>query len=237
MTDKSPDEALADTLGEEQIVAYLKAHKDFFVTHESLLADITVPHSTGSAVSLVERQVGVLRERNLDLRERLERLLVVARENDMLFEKMRGLILALLEAKNITDLAAALERELKARFASEFVSFLLFDVSGATGAAQSVHLQDAQEKIPALVKGRRAIAGQLRNEELTFLFGHEGLLVKSCAVVPVHHGRPLGLLAIGSSNSEHFKTSMDTLFIGFVGDVLARLLPSLLDVTSARQSA
>lgn len=230
-------ESLGDALTESQVVAYLKAHKDFFVTHEALLADITVPHASGSAVSLVERQVGVLRERNLELRERLHRLLEVARENDMLFEKMRGLILGLLEADTVSELAAALERELKARFASEFVSFLLFDVSGSTGAAQSVHLQDAQEKIPALVKGRRAIAGQLRNEELTFLFGHEGGLVKSCAVVPVYHGRPLGLLAIGSTSPEHFKTSMDTLFISFVGDVLARVLQPILDAPAARQTA
>lgn len=235
MSGKSSD-AISDAPSERQVVAYLKTHKDFFVTHEALLADITVPHASGSAVSLVERQVAVLRERNLELRERLHHLLEVARENDMLFEKMRGLILALLEADTITALAAALERELKLRFASEFVSFLLFDVSGATGAAQSVHLQDAQEKIPALLKGRRAIAGQLREEELVFLFGHEGALVRSCAVVPVHHSRPLGLLAIGSSSVEHFKTSMDTLFISFVGDVLARVLLPILDTPAARQS-
>ena len=221
----------------EQVAAYLKAHKDFFVDHESLLADITIPHETGKAVSLVERQVVVLRERNLELRERLTRLLDVARENDMLFEKMRGLILALLETKTVPALAAALERELRLRFGSEYVSFLLFDVSGSTGAAQSIPLLAAQEKIPSLVKGRQAIAGQLRKDELQFLFGHEGEQVRSCAVVPVQHERPLGLLAIGSSNSDHFKSSMDTLFISFIGDVLARVLLPLLGGDAARQTA
>ena len=70
----------------EQVVAYLKAHKNFFVDHEALLADISIPHETGKAVSLVERQVVVLRERNVELRERLTHLLDVARENDVLFE-------------------------------------------------------------------------------------------------------------------------------------------------------
>jgi uncharacterized protein YigA (DUF484 family) len=207
------------------------------VTHESLLADITIPHETGKAVSLVERQVGVLRERNVELRERLTRLLDVARENDMLFDKMRSLILALLETKTVPELAAALERELRLRFGSEYVSFLLFDASGATGMAQSVALVTAQEKVPALVRGRQAVAGQLRKDELLFLFGHEGEQVKSCAVVPVQHERPLGLLAIGSSNSDHFKSSMDTLFISFIGDVLARALLPLLGNSVARQTA
>lgn len=221
----------------EQVAAYLKAHKDFFVDHESLLADITIPHETGKAVSLVERQVVVLRERNLELRERLTRLLDVARENDMLFEKMRGLILALLETKTVPALAAALERELRLRFGSEYVSFLLFDASGATGTAQSIALVAAQEKVPALVRGRQAVAGQLRKDELQFLFGHEGEQVRSCAVVPVQHERPLGLLAIGSSSSDHFKSSMDTLFISFIGDVLARVLLPLLGGDAARQTA
>lgn len=222
---------------EAQVAAWLKANPDFFERHPDLLAELAIPHVTGAAVSLVERQVGVLRERNVELRERLHGLLEVARENDLLFGKMRGLILALLEAESVPALASALEDELKSRFASEFISLMLFDADGLTGAAQSVTLQAAQEQVPGLVKGRQAIAGQLRAEELTFLFGHEGGQVKSCAVIPLHHGRALGLLAIGSASPEHFRTSMDTLFISFIGEVLARVLLPLLAPTATRQSA
>lgn len=222
---------------EVQVAAWLKAHPDFFEQHPDLLAELAIPHATGGAVSLVERQVAVLRERNLELRERLHRLLEVARENDMLFEKMRGLILALLEAKDVPSLAAALEDELRSRFGSEFIGLLLFDAGGETGVAQSLPLALAQEKVPGLVKGRQAIAGHLRPEELAFLFGHEGGQVKSCAVIPLHHGQSLGLLAIGSSSTEHFRTSMDTLFISFIGEVLARVLAPLLGAQAARQSA
>ena len=126
---------------------------------------------------------------------------------------------------------------MRQRFGSEYVSFLLFDVSGATGAAQSIALTSAQEKIPALVRGRQVITGQLRKDELQFLFGHEGEQVRSCAVVPVQHERPLGLLAIGSSNADHFRSTMDTLFISFIGDVLARVLLPLLGGDAARQTA
>lgn len=226
-----------DTPTEAQVAAWLKAHPDFLEQHPDVLAELEVRHASGAAVSLVERQVGVLRERNVELRERLHRLLDVARDNDVLFEKMRGLILVLLEARSVPALAAALEDELRARFGSEFIGLLLFDALGETGAAQSVPLQAAQEKVPGLVKGRQAIAGQLRADELAFLFGHEGEQVKSCAVIPLHHGRALGLLAIGSRNAEHFRTSMDTLFISFIGEVLARVVAPLLDTPAARQSA
>lgn len=222
---------------EAQVAAWLKAHPEFFEQHPDLLAEMSIPHATGGAVSLVERQVAVLRERNVELRERLHRLLEVARENDVLFEKMRGLILALLEAQDVPALAAALEDELRARFGSEFIGLLLFDAAGETGAAQSVPLAQAQEKVPGLVKGRQAIAGHLRADELAFLFGHEGTQVKSCAVIPLHHGQALGLLAIGSSSDQHFRSSMDTLFISFIGEVLARVLAPLQGAGPARQSA
>lgn len=227
----------ADQMDESQVVEWLRANRDFFDRRPDVLADMEVPHESGKAISLVERQVSVLRDRNVEMRERLERLLGVARENDILFEKMRGLILGLLEARNIGELVAALERELKARFQSEYVSFLLFDVAGTVGAAHNVRLHDAQEHVPSLVKGRQAIAGQLRTEELVFLFGHEGEQVKSCAVVPLTLERPLGLLAIGSSNVSHFRTSMDTLFISFVGDVLARILQPMVGELANRHIA
>lgn len=220
-----------------QVAEWLKANPEFFDSHPDVLISIEVPHASGSAVSLVERQVSVLRDRNLEMRERLDNLIALARENDILFEKMRGLILALMEARSIPDMAAALERELKTRFQSEFIGFLLFDVEGATGAACNVRLVEAQEHVPSLVKGRQAIAGQLREEELRFLFGHEGEQVKSCAVIPLQFERPLGLLAIGASNREHFRTSMDTLFISFVGDVLSRLLQPLLSGNPTRHIA
>lgn len=223
---------------EAQVAAWLRSRKDFFERHPDLLVELAIPHATGGAVSLVERQVGVLRERNLELRERLQRLLDVARENDVLFEQIRGLVLALLEARSIPALATALEDELRARFSSEFVSLLLFDIDSDSvgGGVHSVALQDAQAHVPALVRGRQAVAGQLRGEELAFLFGQEGAQVKSCAVVPLHHGRIVGLLAIGASDTEHFRSSMDTLFISFVGDVLARVLTPMLPARAAAQA-
>lgn len=223
---------------EAQVAAWLRSRKDFFERHPDLLVELAIPHATGGAVSLVERQVGVLRERNLELRERLQRLLDVARENDVLFEQIRGLVLALLEARSIPALATALEDELRARFSSEFVSLLLFDIDNDSvgGGVHSVALQEAQAHVPALVRGRQAVAGQLRREELAFLFGQEGAQVKSCAVVPLHHGRIVGLLAIGASDTEHFRSSMDTLFISFVGDVLARVLTPMLPARAAAQA-
>jgi uncharacterized protein YigA (DUF484 family) len=225
-------------LDEAAVADWLRQHPEFFQRHEELLTEITVPHETGAAVSLVERQVAVLRERNVELRDRLHKLLDVARENDQLFEKTRGLILSLLEARNLPELSGNLYSGLRERFQSEYVSLLVFDTGlDALGGAIETTLAEAQEKVPGLIRGQRALAGQLRKEELLFLFADNAASVASCAVVPVQLGRSLGLLAIGSSQADHFKSSMDTLFISYIGDVLARLLTPFLNTGAARRTA
>ena len=62
------------------------------------------PHARGSSISLVERQLAVLRERSLDMHQRLGRLVDVARDNDRLFELTRQLTLDLLDADSLATL-------------------------------------------------------------------------------------------------------------------------------------
>lgn len=221
-----------DMLNSDQVADYLREHPDFFLAHGELLTELRVPHATNGAVSLVERQVAVLRERNIELRTRLHRLLDTARENDALFEKTRVLALTLIAAPDLAERVAVLHQQLRELFGSERVSLLLF-TDRAPGEARAVDLGDAQARIPALMKGRRAVAGVLRPDEVQYLFGDTE--VQSAAVIPLFLDRPLGLLAIGASDVQHFRSSMDTLFISFVGDVLARLLAR--ELPNAAQAA
>ena len=101
MNEKIP--TLADPLEPEQIEAYLREHLDFFEQHHDLLAEITLPHESGVAVSLVERQVSILRERNIDMRNRLSKLLDNARDNDKLFDKSKRLVLSLIEGQDTEE--------------------------------------------------------------------------------------------------------------------------------------
>lgn len=85
----------------ESVAAYLSAHPEFFVDHDELIPDLRIPHLQGGAVSLVERQVKLLRERNIEMRHRLSHLMDVARDNDRLFDKTRRLVLDLLSLIHI----------------------------------------------------------------------------------------------------------------------------------------
>ncbi len=70
---------------------YLQNYPDFFERNSPLLAKLRLPHlrDVGATVSLVERQVEVLRERNQTLERKLKELVEVARANDALADRTR----------------------------------------------------------------------------------------------------------------------------------------------------
>lgn len=228
MSDHSP--TLADPLDPEQVAAYLQQHPDFFVARQDLLADLFLPHESGPAVSLVERQVSVLRERNMDMRHRLSKLLDNARENDKLFDKTKRLVLTLLETQDLPDIIDALFYCFDREFGIHFTSLILFGspekILGSQ--AQVVALAAAREHLGAILKNNRAMCGTLGEKELTFIFGKKAAEIGSVATVPLVHGTAFGLLAIGNRDPQYYRSSMGTLFLSYIAEVLNRLLPKYL---------
>ena len=214
-----------DTVQAEQVAAFLRANPEFFVEHEELLGELRIPHQRGDTVSLVERQVKLLRERNIEMRHRLSHLMDVARDNDRLFDKTRRLVLDLLDAASMEEVVSAVEDSLRHEFQVPFVSLILFsDTPMAVG--RWVSSAEAHKAIGGLLSGGKTLCGVLRSHELAFLFGEdERELVGSAAVVTISHQGLHGVLAIGSPDPQHYKSSLGTLFLSYISEVLARVLP------------
>lgn len=221
---------LADPLEPEQIAAYLQAHPDFFVNHQLLLAELTLPHESGSAVSLVERQVSILRERNIDMRHRLSKLLDNARDNDKLFDKTKRLVLTLLEGQDMGDIIDALHYSFDKEFSIHFTSVVLFGNVDKVPSSQArvVPIAQARDAIGTLLKNNRASCGSLADKELAFLFGDHADAIGSVATVPLVHGSAFGILAIANRDPNYYRSSMGTLFLSYIAEVLNRLLPKYL---------
>lgn len=225
----SPDQDFAEPSA-EQIAAYLRAHRDFFLKRPDLLTDIEVMHPTGGAVSLLERQVSILRERNMDMRHRLNNLLDNARTNDRLFEQTKQLVLHLLEAQSLDQIVDTFVNSLQNEFQIDFATMVLIGNPNAHRGvrARVVALDDARTQIDSLLRSSKAVCGVLRPEEVQFLFPDHNRQVGSAAVVPLAYGNPLGVLAIASTDANYFRSSMGTLFLGYIAEVLNRLLPKYL---------
>ncbi|MCO7553075.1 DUF484 family protein [Metapseudomonas otitidis] len=223
MSEKHPDAPRA--LDSESVAAYLLQHPEFFVDHEELIPELRIPHQPGEAISLVERQVKLLRERNIEMRHRLSQLMDVARDNDRLFDKTRRLVLDLLDANTLEEVVGAIEDSLRHEFQVPFVSLILFSDS-TLPVGRSVSSAEAHQAIGGLLVAGKTICGVLRAHELEFLFGAEECpKVGSAAVVSLNHQGQHGLLAIGSPDPQHYKSSLGTLFLSYIAEVLARVLP------------
>jgi uncharacterized protein YigA (DUF484 family) len=211
----------------EEVAAYLSRHPDFLLRHEEVLAEIQLPHRAGTAVSLVERQVALLRERNIDSRQRLTRLLETARENEELFGKTRQLILALLECDSLERIAHVLLTGIRREFDVEHGRLLLIEDAESTWQAggERIDRAAAEAALGGLLRQEHPIAGPLRPQARETLFRDFAGEVHSAVLISVGRAHPVAILALGSSDARRFHGEMGTMFMEFIGDVLQRLLP------------
>jgi uncharacterized protein YigA (DUF484 family) len=216
----------------EQLVRdFLQDNPTFLDKNPDILESLTLPHNAGNAVSLVERQVGVMRDRNKEMRNRLDNMLETAYDNDLLFEKTKRLVLNLLEAKNLPALVETVYDSLGKDFAIDFYSLTLLgdEKQIPSTMARVASIEKANEKVGTLLSSNRGVCGVLREDEMTFLFGEKGSQVGSVAAVPLRFNNLYGILAVGNSDPNFYKSSMGTLFLSYIAEVLSRILPEHLE--------
>jgi uncharacterized protein YigA (DUF484 family) len=222
MTEQSQD---PQTVQAEQVAVFLRANPQFFVEQEELLSELRIPHQRGTTVSLVEHQVKLLRERDVEMRHRLSHLMDVARDNDRLFDKTRRLVLDLLDAASLEEVVGSVEDSLRHEFQVPFVSLILFSDTPMT-VGRWVRSAEAHQAIGGLLIGGKTLCGVLRSHELAFLFGEQQReQIGSAAVVTISHQGLHGVLAIGSPDPQHYRSSLGTLFLSYISEALARVLP------------
>lgn len=209
---------------EQQVVDYLRKHTDFFLTHQDLLADIRLPHESGKAVSLLERQVSLLRERLYEATNKLDHLLENARNNDQLFETLRDLVLALLTADSAKLIIDVTREKLSAQENIDRTEIILLNSEGEDG--DGVRRDgDLRQKFADVFRLNRTHCGMLNPSQLEYLFGQQSQQVKSTALCPIKNGEEvLGLLAIGNQRDNYFNINLDTLFVDFIGNVVGAVL-------------
>ena len=213
-----------------QVARYLIQNPAFFAENMELLESIQLPKESGKTVSLMTHQTNLLRERNIEMRQRLDQLLQAARENDQLFLHSRQLVLTLLEARTVAEAGDALLKSFKQDFGVEATALTLFGPLPGSGKklgqVRSSSRANAENAIGSILRNGRTVCGTLRPTETAYLFGDTADKVASAAVVPL--AGQLGILAVGSSDPNHYRSSLGTMFLSYIGEVLERLLPDLL---------
>jgi len=211
---------------EESVARYLQQNPEFFERHQALLARLRLPHSRGgSTISLVERQIEVMRERHAALEAKLSELVRVARDNDAIAERFHRFARRLLRTPTRQAALDEIEASLRDDF-DAFHSVLLLIGTTSQESTQrfprSIAPDDPNLKsFESLFASAKPRCGQVRDSQREFLFGTDANDIGSVALVPLGEKGSMGLLALGSTARDRFHPGMSTEFLGRMADLIA----------------
>jgi hypothetical protein len=209
----------------EIVARYLRKYPDFLLKHPEVLEALQLPHESGEAVSLIEKQVQQLREQNRSLTRQLNQLVRVATNNEHLIGRLHALTLELMAIAEIDKFFDRLCAALKDEFNADILNISLFDRSIKCGPDTPVYMVRRDDPDLQSVQGKlengETVCGRFDRTKLDFLFGSRAQWVQSTALVPL--GKD-GLLAIGSSDPARFYPGMGTLFLDLLASVVTSRL-------------
>lgn len=213
---------------EQNIIDYLQSHTDFFIQHPSLLPDMEVPHNTGGAISLIERQVSLLREQNAQQKLQLAELFEIANENEQSNQKFHKLTLDLLDSRNLNASEKALNKSLCENFSVDAISLRVF-VEPKNKQARHLFIEKnskTSKQLDKLTNTRKPQCGYFKNLPLDELFTEDSENLSSFAVLPlfVEKNNCFGVLILGSHNMRRFSADMGTVFLERMGESISHIL-------------
>ena len=232
---------VGETLDAGTVARFLRANPDFFDRHRDILPRLHIPHPSGRAVSLIERQVSVLREKCTTLESHLRDLIGVARANERLQRRLHALVGEIVSADSLETLVAATRRSLLESFGADAVHVLLVgardesvgDDGDASAVTEGSGYRGVAADDPCLSRFAEMLAaggtrcGLPDAAQLEAFVGARSAEIGSAALVPLVHERPLGLVMLASRDESRFAAGKGVVFLDQLGDVLGRRVHAL----------
>ena len=231
MSEVSAEKKPTTETDESSVIRYLQDNPAVLMAYPEAFSSLAIPHQTGGATSLVERQLRLLREENQQLRSKIDELVGIARDNEELNQRFHRLALELMSTEHLHDVLALVQDQVQTFFYTDYVCFrFLPGVSEAGNILDGLYLDadsDIVERIKPWIEARKPICGQQDESINRELFGPD-IRIASCAFIPLYHARDLGLLCLGSVSAERFGPSMGTIFLQHLGELVSNRLKNLL---------
>ena len=225
----TPDQ---DSLSEQDVVRFLTNNVDFFQRFPDVLETLNIPHEKGSAISLVERQINLLREKNQALEGQLNSLIFVAHDNNNTQQQMHQLVIEVLAAQDAETALHLLTDKLAQDFDVDHVAIRLFADKVYTldhiDQAWVLTSQSARETLDDFTPSNEPLCGRLKACQLKRLFGEHADSIASSVIIPLRRKTLHGLIAFGRVDEHRFNPGMDTLYLKRLGELIAAALLRLI---------
>lgn len=222
-----PQATPATLPAEAEVVSFLRANPTFLDRHPELLRQMSIPHASGDAVSLLERQVTVLREDNQKLRRQFEELVGHARRNESLNKRVHALVLKLMNAAGPQAIFALLEGCLHDDFGADHVASRIFAAPAFVDEAEVPQFVGADAALRAtfseVLDRAETLCGPLDAQHSAELFAG-GVSAGSAVVMPLHGGAWDGVVVIASDDPARYQADMGTEILTYLRDVVTLVI-------------
>ncbi|MBI5428896.1 MAG: DUF484 family protein [Nitrosomonadales bacterium] len=199
----------------EEVAQYLQDNPQFFEQHIEALTQISLPHPHGGrTISLSERQLLALREKNKELEKRLRDVIAIAEENDGLQHKVHEFVVALFPARDLDTLRELIPHLLRDIFAVPHAVLHLWQTQPPS--AEILAFADAQAQPVCLHHAAHDTAAW---------FGEHSTQLHSFAYLPLHAGsETIGMLVLASEDKRRFYPGMGTVFLTRIAETVSSAL-------------
>lgn len=209
-------------LREADVIGYLRRNPRVLLNNPDLLTAIAPETRFETDTVVVDMQrfvVDRLRRQVDDLKASSANLVTTTRSNMSLVERTMECALALLYARDFTELAQVLHDDLPVHLGVDAVAVAFEGESVPTDAGHIVRALPAGSVAALMGEDSTRIRADTEGESV--LYGSAAGLVRSDALValPDGEGLPPGIFAVGCRNPGHFEEGQGTELIAFLGHI------------------
>ena len=215
---------------QDDVKAYLKANPEFFEANASFLAEIKLPSPHGSGtISLAERQQLAQRDKIDALKTNFAELVLNARDNDTIGNKMHMLNIALHKAKNFDTIEQLISDNLPENFDLSETCLRIWAYPLNSRTRSNLVFSDVSEQTKTWVAAlTQPYCGQLPEIATDDWFIEPAA---SIALIPLRLEQNIGFLALASDDKNHFYAEMGTDFLAKIGEILSAALSRHLELS------
>ncbi|MDR3220443.1 MAG: DUF484 family protein [Candidatus Accumulibacter sp.] len=217
----------------EEVAQYLQDHPQFFEEYADLMSRVVIPHPHGGrTISITERQMLALRDKNRQLESKLAELVGFGEENDVISEKMHRLGVAIIAAGNFQSAIHTLNFHLRDDFAIPLFGLRLWRRPG--NAAELPEFVGVNEELQAFAETlTQPYCGSTSGFETASWFGAAAAQVRSQGLIALRNGGgTIGMMALGSEEAQRFYSGMGTLYLQRLGEMASAALARVLALKS-----
>ncbi len=215
---------------ENDIKVYLKSHPEFFEQNASFLADIHLPSPHGDGtISLAERQQLAQRDKIDALETMFAELVLNAKDNDTIANKIHALNIDLHKAKNFDTIEQLITDVLPEHFELSDTCLRIWanplNSRNRTNLVFSTVSEEAKTWITELAQPYCGLS--------TALIAENWFIEPACsiAIIRLKLEECIGFLAFASDDEKRFYAEMGTDFLTKIGEITSAALSRHLELS------